>query len=79
MKFKQFFIEAFRKSKQVTHLFDVPMFSIFMDNALDDKTLTPEQTKILKNSCAEARNQIGKMGYQQLSRILQNSQKRVKS
>jgi hypothetical protein len=66
MKFKQFFLEAFRKSTKVTHLFDVPMFSIFMDNEMEVKTLTPEQTTIMKNACAEARNQIGKMGFQSM-------------
>jgi hypothetical protein len=66
MKFKQFFLEAFRKSTKVTHLFDVPMFSIYMDNEMEVKTLTPEQTTIMKNVCAEARNQIGKMGFQSM-------------
>jgi hypothetical protein len=79
MKFEQFYnlvtIEeaAFRKSKNRIHLVDLPMFSIFLDKELLDnntskkgpynmeffKDIIPE----ISNVFAEARNQIGKLGF----------------
>lgn len=63
-QYKKLLTEAtFRKSKQVKHLFDLPMFSVFAHKELNDELVNSLNTPEIKNIFKRARNTIAKMGF----------------